>query len=345
MSEERPGVLDGAIAPQDNTRLFGHEEAEAFLAQSYRSGKGHHAVLIEGSEGIGKATLAFRFANHVLSYPDPATAPETIGDPDPASAISRQISGGASHNLLHLARPVDDKTGKVKSAITVDEVRRAGKFFSQTSGTGNWRIVIIDPADDLNRSAANAILKILEEPPKRALFLVLSHAPGKLLPTIRSRCLPLKLAPLSDDALGKALAHLGIGLSPGQGADLLAAAKGSVSEALKLLNYGGGEIVAAYEQVISTDGPAARRAMHRLADALSAKESDTIFGFFVSHIGDDIMARARAAALEGHLTVAERLARLYADVTERLTVSQAYNLDRKQTIITILGDLKQQLSA
>lgn len=342
MSEDRPGILDGAIPPQDNTRLFGHEEAEAFLAQSYRSGKGHHAVLIEGPEGIGKATLAFRFANHVLSHPDPATAPEVIADPDPASAISRQISGGASHNLLHLARPVDDKTGKVKSAITVDEVRRAGKFFSQTSGTGNWRVVIIDPADDLNRNAANAILKILEEPPKRALFLVLSHAPGKLLPTIRSRCLPLKLAPLGDDALGKALANLG--LSAGQGSELFASAKGSVSEALKLLNYGGGEIVAAYEQVISAEGPAARRAMHRLADALSAKESDTIFGFFVSHISDDIMARARAAALDGRLVVAEKLSRLYSDVTERLNISQAYNLDRKQTIITVLGDLKQQLS-
>ncbi|MDE1992129.1 MAG: DNA polymerase III subunit delta' [Rhizobiaceae bacterium] len=344
MSDDRPGVLDGAIQPSDNTRLFGHEEAEAFLAQSYRSGKGHHAVLIEGPEGIGKATLAFRFANHVLSHPDPAAAPEVIGDPDPASAISRQISSGASHNLLHLARPVDEKTGKVKSAITVDEVRRAGKFFSQTSGTGNWRIVIIDPADDLNRSAANAILKILEEPPKRALFLVLSHAPGKLLPTIRSRCLPLKLSSLSNDALGKALEHLGIGLPSGRGAELLAEAKGSVSEALKLLNYGGGEIVAAYEEVIAAQGPAARRAMHRLADALSAKESDTIFGFFVSHIGDDIMARARAAAMGGQIAMAEKLARLYGEVTERLTISQAYNLDRKQTIITILGDLKQQLS-
>lgn len=98
----------------------------------------------------------------------------------------------------------------MKSAITVDEVRRAGKFFSQTSGTGNWRIVIIDPADDMNRSAANAILKILEEPPKRALFLVLSHAPGKLLPTIRSRCLPLRLSPLSDEALAAALSNLDI---------------------------------------------------------------------------------------------------------------------------------------
>ncbi|MBZ5758094.1 DNA polymerase III subunit delta' [Rhizobium sp. VS19-DR104.2] len=339
MSDERPGVLDGAIAPMENTRLFGHAEADAFLAQSYRSGKGHHAILIEGPEGIGKATLAFRFANHVLSHPDPLMAPGEIADPDAASVVSHAIASGASHNLLYLARPVDEKTGKVKSAITVDEVRRAGKFFSQTSGTGNWRIVIIDPADDMNRSAANAILKILEEPPKRALFLVLSHAPGKLLPTIRSRCLPLRLSPLSDEALAAALSNLDIAAD----ANLLRDAKGSVSEALKLINYGGSDIVAAYRQVVASDGPAARKAMHKLADVLSGRESETIFDFFVSQIEDDIMARARQAALEGRVVDAERMSRLHSDVTERLIVSQAYNLDRKQTILTVLGDLKQQL--
>lgn len=341
MTNEQPGVLDGAIPPAENTHFYGHEAAERFLAQSYRSGKGHHAVLIEGPAGIGKATLAFRFANHVLSHPDPATAPEALSDPNPASPISRQIASGASHNLLHLSRPFDEKTGKVKSAITVDEVRRAGRFFAQTSGTGNWRIVIIDPADDMNRNAANAILKILEEPPKRAMFLVLSHAPGRLLPTIRSRCLPLRLSPLSDDALERALRHLGMQIGDAQKDILLAAAKGSVAEALKLLNYGGGEIIAAYNQVMAAEGPAARKAMHKLAEALSGKDSDTIFEFFVSHVGDDIMSRARSLAAAGQIEPAERLARLYSDVSEQLTVSQAYNLDRKQTILTILGDMMQ----
>ena len=335
MSEDKPGVLDGAIPPAENTRLFGHDEAQAFLAQSYRSGKGHHAILIEGPEGIGKATLAFRFANHVLSHPNPATAPERLADPDPASSVSRQIASGASHNLLHLARPVDEKSGKVKSAITVDEVRRAGKFFSQTSGTGNWRIVIVDPADDLNRSAANAILKILEEPPKQAMFLVLSHAPGKLLPTIRSRCLPLKLAALDDDAMHQATAHLGLDID----GRTLAAAQGSVSEALKLVNYGGMDIVAAFEQVLSSQGPTARKAMHKLADALSSKDAETIFAFFVSHIGDHIMGRARQAALSGDIRAADHFARLSSSIGERLTVAQAYNLDRKQTIISILSEL------
>lgn len=341
MSDERPGILDGAIAPAENTHLFGHEQAEAFLAQSYRSGKGHHAVLIEGPEGIGKATLAFRFANHVLTHPDPALAPELLAEPDPTSAVSRQIASGASHNLLHLSRPVDEKTGRVKSAITVDEVRRAGRFFSQTSGTGNWRIVIIDPADDLNRNAANAILKILEEPPKRALFLVLSHAPGKLLPTIRSRCLPLKLQPLATDALAKAMHSLGFDVAADKAHAVLAAAKGSVSEALKLVNYGGADIIATYDQVMAESGPAARKAMHKLADALSAKDSETIYGFFLSHLGDSLIVHARNAALGGDLRTAERFARLSSEITERLTIAQAYNLDRKQTILTILNELKQ----
>lgn len=336
MSEEAH-VLDGAIAPARNTHLFGHQQAEAFLARSYRSGKGHHAILIEGPEGIGKATLAFRFANHVLSHPDPATAPDHLAPPDPKSTVSRQIASGASHNLLHLARPVDEKTGRTKTAITIDEVRRAGHFFSQTSGTGNWRIVIIDPADDLNRNAANAILKILEEPPKRAMFLVLSHAPGKLLPTIRSRCQPLRLSPLADADLLCSLEALRIPVDGGKTQEtVLAMSKGSVSQALKLLNYGGADIVTAFNEVLTADGPAARKAMHRLADVLSAKDSDVVFWFFLNHLGDHLMERARQTALSGDLPTADRLARVAGEITEKINVSQAYNLDRKQTILSIL---------
>ncbi|MGO4621306.1 DNA polymerase III subunit delta' [Ensifer sp. 2YAB10] len=340
---ERAGVLDGAIAPAENNRLFGHEQAEAFLAQSYRSGKGHHAILIEGPEGIGKATLAFRLAHHILKHPEPAEAPETISDPDPASAIGRQLASGASHNLLHLTRPIDEKTGRAKGAITVDEVRRAGKFFSQTSGTGNWRIVIIDPADDLNRNAANAILKILEEPPRRSLFLVLTHAPGKLLPTIRSRCLPLRLKPLDAAPLSQALAHLGFDLEGENAERIIAAANGSVAEALKLINYGGLEIAATFEGILAGQGPAVRKDMHKLADVLSGKDSETIFEFFQALASDRIMRDAREAAIAGDIMRAERFARLSASVTERLTVSDAYNLDRKQTILSLLDDMKAAL--
>ncbi|APG84624.1 DNA polymerase III subunit delta' [Sinorhizobium americanum] len=343
MTMERPGVLEGAVAPVENDKLFGHPEAEAFLAQSYRSGKGHHAILIEGPEGIGKATLAFRFANHVLSHSEPAEAPELLDDPDPASLVTRQLASGASHNLLHLTRPVDEKTGRAKGAITVDEVRRAGKFFGQTSGTGNWRIVIIDPADDLNRNAANAILKILEEPPRRSLFLVLTHAPGKLLPTIRSRCLPLRLKPLESDSMRLALAHLGFDLAGPSADGIIAAASGSVSEALKLINYGGLDIAAAFEDILAGQGPSVRKQMYKLADILSAKDSETIYDFFSSLATGRVMRLARDAAIAGDIHRAERFARLSSSFSERLTISDAYNLDRKQTILSLLDDLKDAL--
>ncbi|CZT35205.1 DNA polymerase III subunit delta' [Rhizobium sp. 9140] len=341
MSDGRSDVLDGAIVPSNNSALFGHEEAQAFLAAGYRSGKGHHAILIEGPEGIGKATLAFRFANHILSHPEPADAPAVMADPDPGSVVSRQIAAGSSHNVLHLTRPVDEKTGKVKSAITVDEVRRAGRFFAQTSGTGNWRIVIIDPADDLNRNAANAILKILEEPPKRSMFLVLTHTPGRLLPTIRSRCLPLALRPLADADMTRALAHLDIRLEGGRGVRVLAAAKGSVSEALKLVNYGGLDIIDAFDHMLGhPDDAPARREMHKLGDILAAKDSDTIFDFFATLVARHVNAQAKAAGLGGDLAAAERFARLSSELSERLTVADAYNLDRKQTVLSILDDLR-----
>jgi len=342
-TEAETTLLDGAIAPSANTVLFGHDQAQAFLAQSYASGKGHHAILIEGPEGIGKATLAFRFANHVLNHADFRTAPDRLADPDPASPVYRQIAGGASHNLLHLTRPTDPKSGKLKTTTTIDEVRRAGKFFSQTSGTGNWRIVIVDTADELNRNAANAILKMLEEPPKRAMFLVLSHAPGKLLPTIRSRCLPLMLRPLAEADLLAALGHLGIQLPQNVAARVLELAGGSVAQAIKLINYGGLDVIDAFDQVMSQSGPIQRMAMHKLADAVSQRDNDTLYGFFVDHVGTFVADRARQEALAGRLGRAADLSRLQGTITERFNVADAYNLERKQTVLTTLGELAAQV--
>jgi DNA polymerase-3 subunit delta' len=332
-------VLDGAVHPAANTRHFGHPAAEEFLAKSYRSGKGHHAILIEGPEGVGKATLAFRFANHVLRYPQPEEAPEALSDPDPASPAFRQIVAGASHNLLHIARPFDAKAGRLKTTITVDEVRRAGKFFSQTSGSESWRIVIVDPADDMNRSAANAILKMLEEPPRRSMFLVLSHAPGRLLPTIRSRCMPLVLRPLDDADLRRALENLGLRVPPPVEARLLSGAGGSVSRAINLLNYGGLDILEAFETMLASSGPDQRKAMHKIADAVAARGSDTLYGFFVEHAGDHVSAESRQAAIVGNIDRAYRLSNLHASLVERTSVADAYNLDRKQTVLSILTEI------
>jgi DNA polymerase-3 subunit delta' len=333
MNGEQPGVLEGAIPPAENTVLYGHDSAQEFLANAYRSGRMHHAILIEGPEGIGKATLAYRFACHVLAHPDPLAAPDHIADPDPDTALGRQIASGASHHLLHLARPVDEKTGKVKSVITVDEMRKAGKFFGQTSGTGNWRIAIIDPADDLNRNAANAILKILEEPPKRSLFLVLSHTPGRLLPTIRSRCLALRLQPLAAPDLDRALAHLGS--PPGETDAIITLSEGSVARALLLRNYGGVEIAEAFVDIIERGSLKDREPIHKLAETLSGRDREIAYQFFTGFVIDRVQAMARDAGAAGDLVEADRLARLSVELSEHFATAAAYNLDRKQTVLHV----------
>lgn len=336
-------LLEGAIAPAANPNLFGHDSAQHYLAETYRSGKGHHAILLEGAEGIGKATLAFRFANHILHHPVATKAPQKLMVPDPDSPITRQMISGASHDLLHLQRPVDAKTGKVKTAITVDEVRRAGRFFSQTSGTGNWRIVVVDAADDLNRNAANAILKILEEPPRNAMFLLISHAPGRLLPTIRSRCLPLRLRPLDTGSLDAALQALGV--SPGstdiETLDRLAG--GSVAQALKLLNYGGADIIAAYEEIMRSPGVPSRPLMHKLADALAKRENETIQDFFFDYLDTDIKQRARNAAMSGDLERAAGLADLAVAISASVGEARAFNLDQKQLLLDTLSGVQDAL--
>lgn len=331
MNGDQPGLLEGAIPPERNSVLFGHDHAQSFLANAYRSGRMHHAILIEGPEGIGKATLAYRFAHHVLSHSDPLSAPEQIADPDPDGPVGRQISSGASHNVLHLARPVDEKTGKAKSVITVDEVRRAGKFFSQTSGTGNWRIAIIDPADDLNRNAANAILKVLEEPPKRSLFLVLSHTPGRLLPTIRSRCLSLKLQPLAPADLDRALAHLGA--APGETDAIIRLSEGSVARALLLRNYGGVDIAEAFVDILERGSLNNREPIYKLAETLAARDRDVAYAFFTEFAVDRVQQMAREAGAAGDLTVADRLAQLSTALAAHFATAAAYNLDRKQTVL------------
>jgi DNA polymerase III subunit delta' len=333
--------LDGGISPRENTNLVGHHDAAAFLAQAYRSGRIHHAVLIEGPEGIGKATLAFHFAQHVLTHPDAAKAPEPLAVPDPASAVFRQVASGASHDLMHLTRPVDEKTGRVKSAITVDEVRRAGRFLQQTSGTGGWRIVIVDPADDLHRSAANAILKMLEEPPARAMFLVVSHAPGRLLPTIRSRCLTLRLTQLPPDDVVAGLRRLpvGAGLDPAKLERVALRSEGSLRRAIMMLNYGGLDLIDALEKILQAGKDASRREMHVLADTLAAKEREEAYGFFCDYALARLGDMARQSGVQGMTARAARQAEAAERASRDLQTAQAYNLDRKQTMLSLLGVL------
>ena len=200
--------MTGAIPhPRATSELFGHAEAEQTLLDAYRGGRIPHAWLIGGERGIGKATLAYRMARFVLAHPDPA-APAVQNAKSlavPADhPVARRIAGQAHSDLLVLERVINEKTGKLFTVTRVDDVRRTVPFFGSTAGEGGWRVAIVDPLEDLNRDGENALLKVLEEPPPRALLLLVSHAPGRVLPTIRSRCRTLILRPLADDGRRRA---------------------------------------------------------------------------------------------------------------------------------------------
>jgi DNA polymerase-3 subunit delta' len=189
--------------------LFGHAEAEAALLSAYRGGRIPHAWLIGGERGLGKATLAFRMARFVLAHPDPGTPAMQKASSLSVPAehpIARRIAGQAHSDLLGLERVINEKTNKLFTVIRVDDVYRTVKFFGSTAGEGGWRVAIVDSVDELNSESENALLKIVEEPPPRALLFLISHATGRVLPTIRSRCRTLILRPLAADDVERAAA-------------------------------------------------------------------------------------------------------------------------------------------
>ncbi|HUG61808.1 MAG TPA: DNA polymerase III subunit delta', partial [Methylomirabilota bacterium] len=276
-----PDWIEGLPLPREQTKLVGHADVARELHEAYRSGRMHHAVLLTGPKGIGKATLAFRFARFALSHPDPAAAPPAEGDPlSPVdSRVGGQVSAGAHPNILHLKRPYDEKDKKLKTVLTVDEVRRSVPFFGSSAGGRGYRIAIVDAADDMNPQAANALLKLLEEPPSRAFFLVLSHAPGSLLPTIRSRCRRMPLTPLDADEIDAAVTTLGLSVEEGDKPALAAISEGSVRRACELIESDGLELYRAFQSLTEALPALDRTALHRFAErAGGGRRGDATLG-------------------------------------------------------------------
>jgi DNA polymerase III subunit delta' len=238
-----PDRLEGFSAPREVDRLFGHQAAEQELDDALQSGRMHHAWLIVGPEGVGKATLAYRFARMVL-------AGGAAVDRD--HPVFRKVTALSHPNLLLIRRSWGEKSKRWSQWIGVDEVRRLRSFLGHSAGEGGWRVVIVDRADDLNQSAANALLKALEEPPPQTLFLLVSSAEGRLPATIRSRARTLRLSSLSEEDLQQAvLAALerdGQEASAKALAAALELSQGSVRRALELVSSEGIEL---YEEIAS----------------------------------------------------------------------------------------------
>ena len=336
-SDERDAKL-----PRETTALFGHNEAERALLEAYKSGRIPHAWLIGGPPGIGKATLAFRLARFVMAHPDPRAAETQKTDSlaiDPENPVARRIAAQAQGDLLVLERSINEQTGKLYTVIRVDDVRRTASFFGSTAGEGGWRIAIVDAVDDLQREGANALLKVLEEPPKRSLLLLISHAPGRELPTIRSRCRRLLLRPLEPEVVGRALAAA-TGRNPSE-ADVRRAAEaseGSVGRALGLLDASAlalrQRVLELFAQLPNPDP----RALHALGEAIGGSDPrpleafmDLVNGWLSAQLAETSRGRAQMA----------RVAETWEKVNRAAREAEIYNLERKPLVFSVFGALAE----
>lgn len=341
VAPEQFDTLPDIPEPAENPLLLGHRDVADMLAEAYRAGKLHHAILLAGPQGIGKATLAFHLAHHLLAHPDRASAPSTLAAPDPASHTFRLIAQGAHPSLLHLTRPYVEKDKKFKTVITVEEIRRVNRFLSMTSHDGGYRVVIVDPADDMNNSAANALLKSLEEPPPATIFVLIAHSLGRLLPTIRSRCQVIRLKPLDSDALLSLLEQLGANLpgEPEACAALIEGASGSPRNAVLMTEYGGLEIAEIARRLIEGSSFDIAEA-HRLGEAVTGREKAVQFLIFNRGVLELISDRAAALAGKGEIVAANRMSELWDEVNNQIRDAEIYNLDRKQHVVGLLHRLQ-----
>ena len=326
--------------PRGTAELFGHREAEVALLNAYRSGRSPHAWLIGGAQGIGKATLAYRMARFVLANGNPLG--DGIGRAgtlwvDPSDPVARQVAAGAHGGLLTLERSLNDK-GVMRTVITVDETRETISFFGSTAAVDGWRVCIVDTVDELNPNAANALLKVLEEPPQRSLFLLVSHAPARVLPTILSRCRKLLLRPLAVDDVIRAAGHA---------ADLAAddpalieaaeAAEGSVARALTLLGGDALKLQQRTAALLSTLPRLDPRELHALGDALGGSDRIALTAF-VDSVDRWVSERLHADAHDNaNLPRLARLAEVWEKINRAARDAETYNLERKPLVFSVFG--------
>lgn len=327
---------------RETTAWFGHAEAERALVEAYRGGRIPHAWLIGGPIGIGKATLAYRMARFVLTHPDPS-APAVQGATtlavDAAHPVARRIAARGHSDLLVLERTVGD-SGSLRTVITVDDVRRTIGFFGRTAGEGGWRVCIVDAADELQYpQGSNALLKVLEEPPQRALFLLVSHAPGRLLATIRSRCRHLVLRPLETVDVARAAATaLGRDADDADIGTAAAAADGSVGRAVLLLGGAALKVRERVSELLAALPAVDPKALHALGDALGRADPQT-FTAFVDTVREWLSARlARGSGEPARLA---QVAQVWDKLNRAAREVEVFNLDRKPMVFAVFGLLAE----
>ncbi len=364
MSEDapQPDRIDGALHPRDTPRLIGQQSAEAAFLDAFNTGKLHHGWLLSGPRGVGKATLAWRIARFLLATPDSDGGmfdlpPPTTLDIDPEHPVARRIASGAESGLKSVTRSLNPDTKRMRKQIVVDDIRSLNGFFQMSAADGGRRVVIIDDADEMNPNAANALLKMLEEPPARATLLLISHQPSALLPTIRSRCRTLRLGTLNADQMAKALAQSEAEIDANTAA-LSELSGGSVGGAMRLSRMGGLGTYAELITLMSSLPRLDRAHALKVAEAAAARGGEEKLNLLFNLI-DLMLARlARTGAtgappaIEAAPREAETLARLsptphqgriWADTAQEVSARAqhglAVNLDPAALVLDTLFKL------
>ncbi len=345
-----PTLIEGAPHPRDTLRLFGHAGPQAEFLQAFNAGRLHHGWLITGARGVGKATMAWQTARFLLGTPDDdggmfaAPTPTTL-DLARDTPLQRRITAQSESRVFHLRRGANQAMTGLSDEIRVDEVRQLKRFFTMSAADGGRRVAIVDCADELTTGAANALLKLLEEPPSRVTLFLISHQPHRLLPTIRSRCRTLRLDRLGPDDLSAALIQAGADVARDQTVPLAELAGGSVGAAFRLVNLDGLDVYAGLVRLLTSMPRLDRGHLLALADQVSGKANDarfdlvlTLLDLFLARLartGSTGVPPAPAAANEQELLV--RLspdpdaARHWADLAQTLGAKarrgRAVNLD------------------
>jgi DNA polymerase-3 subunit delta' len=359
--EQPPDATPTVPAPRANPDLVGHESAERELRCLLEAGRLPHAILLSGPRGIGKATLAFRFARFLLANEahSAAAAVKSGLAIDLESGVFRRVAAGGHADLLTVARTYDPRRRRLRGEIVVEDAREITSFFRLTAAEEGWRIVIVDGAEEMNRSAANALLKILEEPPRQALLLLVSHSPGRLLPTIRSRCRRFPLVPLARALVTRLLRRYRPELAQAEVETLAALSDGSIGRALELADAGG---LALYRSVLELLSQIPRLdviRLHAFVDQLARADAEDAY-----RVGGELLlqllARMTASSArrqrggeeitrgeeEGMRRLAGRAdaarwAALREEIEQAFASTDQLNLDRKQAMLGVFFAIEE----
>lgn len=332
------------------------------MARAAASGRLAHAWLFSGPEGIGKASLAYRFARHLLSG-DARKGGEGLSGPgqDPNSHVFRLIAGDAHPDVLSIRRPEAGEGGgrstKRPQDLPIDQVRKIPAFLSLAASEGGWRVVIVDEADRLNRNSANALLKVLEEPPDRTLLVLITETPGRLMPTIRSRCRRLSLQRLNVAEMGAWLESRAYEIESADTDKLIELANGSPGRLVKLIETEALDSVRTLDSILSNPGQMDWASVHKLSDTLARPDGEERYELGVQYLLDRLESAIRSAARgaadqasgwiagPGDAGQLDRLLQVWDKARDLFATAKSANLDKRTVLIQVFAAVEGAVKA